>query len=117
MSKRRDLQRRAEERWPNLTNLLAVHFNQDFDVLYGSPEGAIAAAAQDVTLAYRKSILREWRDWQIEEGASDDLRSSLERMGVDLLFDKAADARLFMNILYDRLIEGVRAEVGKDWKP
>jgi hypothetical protein len=51
------------------------------------------------------------------DGSVDDIRPSLDRMGVDLLFKDPEDARAFMNLLYDRLIERVRAETGKDWRP
>jgi hypothetical protein len=112
-----ELRKRAEERWPNLVNILGCYFNEDFDLLYGSLEGKIEGAVCDGSLAYRQAILKEWRDWQTMDGSVDDIRPSLDRMGVDLLFKDPEDARAFMNLLYDRLIERVRAETGKDWRP
>jgi hypothetical protein len=101
----------AEERWPLLANLMACHFNEDFDILYGSLEGALAAAARDGSLAHRQAILKEWRDWNAAEGTAHDIRPFLEDgFAVDLLFETTIDARNFMNRLYDELISGVRAE-------
>ncbi|HEX8486737.1 contact-dependent growth inhibition system immunity protein [Sphingomonas sp.] len=107
----------VEERWPNLSNLIGCYFNQDFDLLYGSLEGAFESAVRDGTLAYRQSVLREWRDLQLVEGTGTDLRASLAVLGADVLFKKAKDARSFMNLFYDKLIEQVRAETSKEWKP
>ena len=70
MGRRRQERRKvAEERWPRLLNLMASYFNQDSDILYGSLEGAIAAASRDGSLDHRKGVLKEWRDWQFVEGA------------------------------------------------
>jgi hypothetical protein len=90
---------------------MACYFNQDFDILYGSLEGAIAAASRDGSLEHRRAVLKERRDWQLVEGAVDDIRPSLDdSFTIDILFKRPIDARNLMNGLYDGLIEGVRAE-------
>lgn len=117
MSRRDDLRQQAEERWPNLVNLLTCNFNEDFGVLYGSLEGAVDNAAREGPTTYRQAVLREWRDWQRIEGAADDVRKPLERMGVALHFRKPNDARQFVTELHDRLVEQIRFETSKSWKP
>lgn len=106
----------SRERWPNLSNLLACHFNEDVDILYGSLQGAFDHAARDGSIEHRQAVLREWRDWQIFEGAGD-VRPSLKTMSVHFLFQSPDDARAFMAKLYDVLIEQVRHETGSRWKP
>jgi hypothetical protein len=113
MMSRQRLERRraAEQRWPLLANLMACHFNEDFDVLYGSLEGALAAAAGDGPLEHRRAILKEWRDWNSTAGAVLDIRPLLkDAFAVAVRFRKPIDARNFMNRVYDELIGGVRAE-------
>ena len=90
---------------------MACYFNQDFDILYGSLDGAVAAAARDGSLIHRQAVLKEWRDWNTSEGAVVDIRPSLnDSFSIDVLFKRPIDARMLMNSLYDGLIEGVRAE-------
>ena len=101
----------AEKRWPLLANLMACYFNQDFGILYGSLEGAIAAASRDGSIGHRRAILKEWRDWNIAKEAEGDIRPFLyEAFCVDLLFRSPADARTLMNLIYDELLSGVKAE-------
>lgn len=91
--------------------MLACHFNEDFDLLYGNLEGAIDAASRDGPLEHRRAILKEWRDWNTTEGAAHDVRPSLhDGFGVRVRFDGPIDGRNFMNRIYDSLIARVRAE-------
>lgn len=109
----RKLERRemAEARWPMLANLLACHFNQDFDILYGSLDGAFAALAGAGSLAHRRAMLKEWRDWNAALADCDDLRRLLhDGFGVDLWFRKPVDARQFMDRVYETLLASVVAE-------
>lgn len=109
--KRRERRLLAEERWPLLANLMGCHFNQDYDILHGSLEGALSAAAQGGSLEHRRAVLKEWRDWNATEGAVDDIRPFLDDgFSVDLLFKSALDARTFMNRIYDELLASVKAE-------
>ena len=112
MSRRRLERRRlANEKWPLLTNLMGCHFNQDYDIMYGSLDGALAAATQSGSLEHRRTVLKEWRDWNATEGAVDDIRPFLDDgFGVDLFFKTALGARHFMNHIYEQLLVGVRAE-------
>lgn len=90
---------------------MACFFNQDYDILFGSIEGAIAAAARDGSLDHRRAVLKEWRDWNMSEGTADDIRPTLDdSFSIDVRFKRASDARDLMNRLYDGLIEGVRAD-------
>lgn len=105
----------AVERWPKLRNMLVCYFNQDFEILYGSLDGALSAAVRDGDLAYRRSILKEWRDWNESEGALEDIRPLLNvGFSVGVRFQKPIEARDFMNRIHDALIEAVRAEASRE---
>lgn len=114
--RRREFWKYAEERWPLLHNLMAVHFHEDFDIVYGSLEGAINDATSSGPLEHRKAVIQEWRDWNTSEGVKGDIRPFLhDGFGVAVLLRKPIDGRNFMNRIYDGLIAGVRAETGKHW--
>ena len=101
----------ATERWPLLTNMMVCHFNEDFDLLHGSLGGAVAAAGADGSTDHRRSILREWREWNSTQGAVDDIRPLLEYgFRVAILFKTALEARQFMNRIYEELLVRVKAE-------
>ena len=107
----RERAKAAAELWPNLSNLVGCFLNEDYDVLYGSLAGALAAAARDGSLAYRQQVLKEWRDWNASEGAAFDPRPFLQDgFGVRVRLDEPTDGRRLMNRLYDELIVQVRAE-------
>jgi hypothetical protein len=112
MSRRRlERHRLAGQRWPLLANLTGCYFNEDYGVLYGSLDDAMAIAARDGPLEHRRAILTEWRDWNATQGAVDDIRPFLEDgFSVALWFKAPIDARNFMNRLYDELLSGVKAE-------
>jgi hypothetical protein len=95
-----------------LTNMLVCYFNEDYKLLYGSLEGAIAAAVSDAPLMTKKVILKEWREWQSAEGQNaEDLRRFVnDGFHVAILFKKPIDARNFMNRIYDELMAAVRKE-------
>jgi hypothetical protein len=99
--------------------MLGWYFNEDRQLLHGSVEDALAKSAAEMPLEARKSIIREWYDWQAKEGMSnEDLRRFVQDgFGVNLHFEKPIDARNFMNSVHDRLIESIRSETGKQWKP
>ena len=113
MSRRRLERRRlTEERFPLLTNLIVCHFNEDFVILYGSLDAALAAAGRAGSLEHRQAVLNEWRGWNATVGAVNDIRPLLEDgFAIRGLFDEAIGARNFMNRIYDELIVGVRAEM------
>ncbi len=114
--RRRDFWDYAEQRWPLLQNLMACHFNEDFDILFGSLEGAMKAATTGGSVEHRKAIIREWRDWDVSEGIKDDIRPFLHAgFGVAVLLRKPIDGRNFMNRVYEELVAGVRAETEKAW--
>ncbi|WP_448657391.1 contact-dependent growth inhibition system immunity protein [Sphingomonas sp. CJ99] len=107
---KRECRKRIEERWPWLANMMGCYFNQDYDLLYGSLEGAIKCAVRDGSTEHRRGILKEWRDWKNSDGTTDDIRPLLDAMGVDLLFKSALDARKFMNRIYDELLLSVKSD-------
>ena len=84
----------------------------------GSMEGALAQAIGDATLDQKQVLLRELSHWNQTEGMADDFRRFLNSgFGVAVHFRKPADARNFMDGIYDGFIRSVRQEAGKDWKP
>jgi hypothetical protein len=96
---------------------MAAHFNEDFNIEYGSLEGAMNAATRTGSIEYRQAVLQEWRDWNTSEGTKDDIRPFLhDGFGVAVLLRKPIDGRNFMNRVHDGLIEGVRAETAKQWE-
>lgn len=105
----------AEQRWPLLSNLMGCYFNEDFYLLYGSLDGAVAASAKDGSLDYRRAVLKEWRDWNLSVGATSDLRPELTKhFSVAVRFRKPTDARHLMDSIHDSLIEGIRDETRRD---
>ncbi len=118
---RRTLERRraAHELWPTLANMLGAYFNEDWPEDHGTVEGSLAKAVVELPLEVRKSIIREWNDWQTKEGTNnDDLRRFVQDgFGVKVHFQKPIDARNFMNRIYDDLIASIRANADRNWKP
>ena len=114
----RRMRDRASEHWPTLSRILGGYFHQDYAVVDGSVEGALAKAITDAPLGHKQMLLKEWWDWNQSEGRVYDIRRWLgDGFGVDLHFGKPIDARNFMNRIYDGFIQSVRQEAGKDWKP
>lgn len=101
----------TQERWPLLFQVIAGHFYQDYDYSFGTVNGAFAAALDDCTFDQKQQFLKEWRDWNVTEGAVDDIRPSVnDGFLVGVLFKEPIDARNFMNQLHDVFIASVRAE-------
>jgi hypothetical protein len=112
--RRREFWKYAEQRWPLLHNLMACHFNQDFDILFGSVEGAMKAATTGGSVEHRKAIIQEWHDWNASEGVNDDIRQFLYAgFGVAVRLRKPVDGRNFMNRVHEELVAAVRAETEK----
>jgi len=116
--KSREVRLETEERWPTLYQFLAGYLHQDWGIDHGSPAGAVDAAIVDYPLSRRQQLLREWRIWNGDKGAAFDPRLAVnEGLGVNVHFEEPADARQFMNMVYEKLIASVRSETSKDWKP
>jgi hypothetical protein len=106
-----ELSVRTEQRWPLIRNLMLCHFNEDYDLLYGSLQGAISRAVREGSVDQRRALLREWRDWNNSVGAADDIRPVLyNSFSVAVFFKQSSDARGFMNGIYDGLLDSVKAD-------
>jgi hypothetical protein len=106
----------SAHRWPALAGSLGSHFGQHFWMKYDSFESARKALVDALDHPGRKQVATEWRDWNARAGAVDDIRKALAHLGVEPPFDTAADARKFMNQVYDALIVAIRAKA-PGWKP
>jgi hypothetical protein len=105
----------AQRRWPLLSNLIGCYFNEDFDLLYDSLDGAVAAAARDGSRDHRRAILKEWRDWNSSVDMIGDLRPELKKcFSIAVRFRKPEEARHLMDDIYDSLMEGMRGETHRD---
>lgn len=109
-----ELPRDARQQWPALAAFLTatVHGDDDRHV-QDDIDNAIAASA----LNARKTLAREWWNWNATAGTISDVRFAIEALDRNICFADAHDARAFMNDLYDRVIVSVRREAGKDWRP
>ena len=107
---------KSKHQWPALAKLLCRHFGERFWFEYDSFESARKAFVDSLDHTGRKQIAAEWWDWNARAGAVDDIRPALAHLGVEPPFDTAADARKFMNQLYDALIVAIRA-TAPGWKP
>jgi hypothetical protein len=106
-----ELSQRTEQRWPLIRNLMLCHFNEDYDLLYGSLQGAISCAVSEGSVDQRRALLREWRDWNNSVGAADDIRPVLYNcFSVAVFFKQPSDARDFMIGIYDGLLDSVKAD-------
>jgi hypothetical protein len=90
----------AWRRWPLLANLLAAYFNQDYLYSYGSIHGALAAAVGNYSLADRRAVLKEFRNWKRTETG----------FGVALRFKTPNEAKRLMDRLYDDILASVISE-------
>ena len=90
---------------------MLCHFNEDYDLLYGSLQGAISHAVSDGSVEQKRALLTEWRDWNNSDGAENDIRPILnEGFSVAVFFKQPSDARGFMNGIYDGLLDSVKAD-------
>jgi hypothetical protein len=116
--RRRELNQEAKERWPTLYQFIGGYLHEDWPEMYGTPADAVGVAISEYPLELQQQVLREWRDWNSSVGAVDDIRSLLgDGLGACVHFKTQLEARHFMNSVYDRLIESVRRQYDKDWKP
>jgi len=66
----------------------------------------------------RQLILKEWQDWNRSSGWKPDVANLInDAFGLQRDFSSEAEARQFMNDMYDKVIVSVRTELGKEWKP
>ena len=116
--KTRERRLQAEERWPHLYQFLGSYLHEDWPIHSGTPEQAVEQAVAAWDLEGRRLVLREWRDWNATLGWKEDVVSSLgDGFGVSVYFRTAEEARKFMNHVYDRLIQSVRAETSGKYIP
>jgi hypothetical protein len=89
----RQIRLEHEERWPRLYQFLAAYLHQDWPVMYRSQWAAVEHAIADY-----------------------DLLGLKDGLGVNVRFDSEADARIFMNEIYERVIVQIR-QTDKYWRP
>lgn len=66
---------------------------------------------REIDLDGRRAILLEWRDCNLSQGASEDIRSLLnDGFCVNLYFNASIKARNFWNWLYDTVLLSVKDE-------
>lgn len=110
----RSQRKEAQERWPTLSNDLGAYFSQDFVLIDGSIEGALDRMVSDYPLDHRQSLLKEWREANVNIAWKPGFERYLgDVFGVALPFDDHVDARRFWNRFHDRIIESVRSETAK----
>lgn len=99
-----------------LHQLLGAYFGQDVFFEFETLPQARRAAVSGFGLDDQKQIATEWWNWNQAIGSSSLLREHLDAYGVELDFESDADARQFMNEIYDALIIEIRKVDGR-WKP
>lgn len=111
------LRKEAEDRWPNLQNVLACYLHQDWDVFDETPHKAVDRAISETPLETLKLVTTEWRDWRARSSRAVSLQRQVnEGLCVNVGFKTSMEAREFMNIVYDKLIFAIRNE-DEGWKP
>ncbi|OGS50382.1 MAG: hypothetical protein A3J40_12005 [Erythrobacter sp. RIFCSPHIGHO2_12_FULL_63_10] len=111
------LRREAGERWPNLKIFFEGYLHEDWPVFDGTPENAVDRAIAETPIEQLKRVASDWWLWNSASGRVPDPRRQInEGLGVNVNFKTSADARHFMNAVYDKLIVAIRTEE-KGWKP
>ena len=111
------LRKEAEDRWPNLKAFLQGYLHEDWPVDDRTPENAVDRAITETPTNQLKLVTSEWWDWNVRSARAPSLeRQITEGLGVNVNFKSSAEAREFMNALYDKLIIAIRKEE-KGWKP
>ncbi len=114
----RDLWKQAHESWPLLQDFLVDTFHTDWLEQFATPMIAIDKAVAQIPIDLRVQICREWWSWNAVLGWKFNVqRFVVDGLGVNMDFDSDAEARVFMNKLYDALIVSIRGVLGKGWKP
>jgi hypothetical protein len=98
----------ARERWPTLLRFLQSYFGLGVFHRFETLPEAKRAAVYGQGLEGQKQLVREWVDWNTSVGARANLPDYLDAYGVDLDFESDAEARQFMNSIYDELIAAIR---------
>jgi hypothetical protein len=94
-----DFRSQAEQRWPNLYNLLPCFFGQDVFYEFDTLPNAIAAAAANSDPRGNRQVLNELTDWWQTVGHTPEIRSALDAYGVELDFESDDEAREFVRTL------------------
>lgn len=111
------LRKEAEDRWPNLKAFFQGYLHEDWPVDDGTPENAVDRAITETPTDQLKLVTSEWWDWNACSARAPSLeRQITDGLGVNVNFKSSAEAREFMNALYDKLIIAIRKEE-KGWKP
>jgi hypothetical protein len=101
--------------WPELSGLFGGCLHQDAVADHGSYEAAIKDQLSLRSVPELQALARQWWHWNATAGAVDDVGPLLNHLGMaDGL--TAAEARKFMNQVYDLLIVAIRREC-PGWRP
>ena len=113
---RRTEAKKVRLKWQALASVLSTHFGERFWFTYSSIQEAREATLVGIDHKGLKQVVKEWWDWNATAGCVDDIRLPLAKIGIEIPFDTAADARKFANSLYDMWIIRVR-DKEPGWQP
>jgi hypothetical protein len=99
-----------------LYQLLGSYFGQDVFFEFETLPEARRAAVAGIGVDDQKRIAKEWWDWNREVGATEHIRATLDAYGMELDFETEAEARRFMNEIYEALVVEIRKS-DSGWKP
>ncbi|MEO1167434.1 MAG: hypothetical protein AAFW97_01855 [Pseudomonadota bacterium] len=111
MTSREKRRRLADERWPEMSNLLACHLGQDWPEEYGDRFSAIDGAMKDYPLDYRQLVAKQWRNWIAQLDSESSVKEYLnDYFGINIYFKSEFEAVEFADEIYRRLIDSIKDE-------
>ena len=116
MARRHKTMAETEKQWPTLFQFLAGWLHEDWPVFSGTPEGAIDDAIHETALEIRRTVAKEWRDWNRRYASVADPRRIVnDGFGVNVRFKRPIDAHKFMELVYEKLLDSIKDET-QTWK-
>jgi rhamnose utilization protein RhaD (predicted bifunctional aldolase and dehydrogenase) len=106
----------TKELYPALCQFFGCYLHEDWPLDSGTPEKAVDQAIADYPLNYRQQVRRELNSFLERHEDDTRFRAILnEGLGVNVLFKKAAEARLFAQEVERRLLDSIKAETSGKW--